>query len=51
MFKTKFVISTFVIIFFLIITSVVKIKQEYEKKISSLNVKILSKKRDINKSN
>ncbi len=51
MFKTKFVISTFVIIFFLIITSVVKNKTRIiEKKISSLNVKILSKKRDINES-
>ena len=49
MFKTKFIISAIIITIFLVITSVIKNKTRIiEKKISNFNVKILSKKKDIN---
>ena len=49
MFKTKFIISATIITIFLVITSVIKNKTRIiEKKISNFNVKILSKKKDIN---
>ena len=49
MFKSKFIISTTIFIFFLIITSTIKNKTRIiEKNISNLNSKILSKERDIN---
>ncbi len=49
MFKTKFIISTIIIISFLVITSVIKNKTRIiEKQISNLNIKILSKKKNIN---
>ena len=49
MFKTKFITSTIIIITFLIITSVIKNKTRIiEKQISNLNIKISSKKENIN---
>ena len=49
MFKAKFIISIFIFVAFLIITSAVKNKTRIiEKKISILNTKILVKKNDIN---
>ena len=49
MFKKKFITSTIIIITFLVITSVIKNKTRIiEKQISNLNIKILSKKLNIN---
>ena len=49
MFNTKFLISTFIFISFLVITSAIKNKTRIiEKQISNLNLKILSKQKDIN---
>ena len=49
MFKTKFIISTTLILIFLIITSVVKNKTRIiEKQISNLSKKTLSKRKDLN---
>ena len=49
MFKTKFIISISILVTFLIITSMIKNKtREIEKKILNLNVKILSKEKNIN---
>lgn len=49
MFNTKFLISTIIFITFLVITSAIKNKTRIiEKKISNLNLKILSKQKDIN---
>ena len=49
MFNIKFIISTTIIIFFLILTSIVKNKTRIiEKQISVLNVSIDLKKKDIN---
>ncbi|PDH19883.1 MAG: hypothetical protein CNB20_01605 [Pelagibacterales bacterium MED-G43] len=49
MFKKKFIISTIVFIIFLLITSAIKNQTRIiEKNISSLNTKILAKKKNIN---
>ena len=49
MFKTKFIISTTLILIFLIITSVVKNKNKIlEKQISNLSKKTLLKRKDLN---
>jgi hypothetical protein len=49
MFNTKFIISTTIIIFFLILTSIIKNKTRIiEKQISILNTNINVKKKDIN---
>jgi len=49
MFKIKFIITTSLFIFFLLITSLIKNETRIlEKKISNLNAKILIKKKDIN---
>tara|TARA_Y100001958_G_C20639410_1_gene172655 strand:- start:89 stop:403 length:315 start_codon:yes stop_codon:yes gene_type:complete len=49
MFKTKFIISTTLILIFLIITSVVKNKTRIiEKQISNLSKKTLLKRKDLN---
>ena len=49
MFKKKFIISTTVFIIFLLITSAIKNQTRIiEKNISSLNTKILAKKKNIN---
>jgi len=49
MFKSKFIISSIIFIIFLLITSTIKNKTRIiEKKITSLNSKILSRERDIN---
>ncbi len=49
MFKTKFLISTVIFVFFLIVTSIVKNKTRIiEKKISELNIKISNKDKNIN---
>ena len=49
MFKKKFIISTTVFIIFLLITSAIKNQTRViEKNISSLNTKILAKKKNIN---
>ena len=49
MFKTKIIISLSLFVTFMIITSAIKNKARFiEKQISSLNIKILSKKKDIN---
>ena len=49
LFNTKFLISTIIFITFLVITSAIKNKTRIiEKKISNLNLKILSKQKDIN---
>ena len=51
MFNTKFLISTVIFVFFLIITSIVKNKTRIiEKNISELNIKILDKNKNINES-
>ena len=51
MFKTKFLISTVIFVFFLIITSIVKNKTRIiEKNISELNIKIFNKNKNINES-
>ena len=51
MFNTKFLISTVIFIFFLIITSIVKNKTRIiEKNISELNIEILNKNKNINES-
>ena len=52
MFKTKFIISAFIIIIFLITTPLLKNETRVlEKKILSLNLKILSKKKILTKHN
>ena len=49
MFKTKIIISLSLFVTFMIITSAIKNKARFiEKQISSLNIKILAKKKDIN---
>ena len=49
MFKTKIVISISLFVTFMVITSAIKNKARFiEKQISSLNIKILEKKKDIN---
>tara|TARA_B100000886_G_C20376842_1_gene472138 strand:- start:877 stop:1206 length:330 start_codon:yes stop_codon:yes gene_type:complete len=49
MFKTKIIISISLFVTFMVITSAIKNKARFiEKQISSLNIKILSKKKDIN---
>ena len=49
MFKTKLIISTSIFIIFLIITSIIKNKTRIlEKEITHLNLKILSKKNELN---
>ena len=49
MVKTKFLISTIIFVSLLIVTSVIKNKTRIiEKKISSLSLNLLSKKREIN---
>ena len=49
MYKTKFIISSLIFIFLLLLTSIIKNETRIiEKKISSLNVEILSKEKDIN---
>mgnify|MGYP001250429617 CR=1 FL=1 len=49
MFKTKFLISSVVLISFMITTSAIKNKTRIiEKKISILNIKVLSKEKNIN---
>ena len=49
MFNTKFIISTTIFITLLVVTSAIKNKTRIlEKKITNLNFKILSKKKDIN---
>ena len=51
MFKTKLIISITVFVTFLVITSTVKNKTRIiEKKISNINIQLLDKKKDINKS-
>ncbi len=51
MFNTKFLISTVIFVFFLIITSAVKNKTRIiEKNISELNIKIFNKNKNINES-
>ena len=52
MFNTKFLISTVIFVFFLIITSIVKNKTRIiEKNISELNIKIFNKNKNINSHN
>ena len=49
MFNSKFIISTFIFVIFLIITSTIKNKTRIiEKKILNLNIEILTKTKDIN---
>ena len=49
MFKTKFLISVSIFITFLVITSIIKNKTRIlEKQISSLNINIFNKKKNIN---
>ena len=49
MFKTKIIISLSLFVTFMIITSAIKNKARFiEKQISSLNINILAKKKDIN---
>tara|TARA_B100001063_G_scaffold94740_1_gene88397 strand:+ start:222 stop:563 length:342 start_codon:yes stop_codon:yes gene_type:complete len=51
MFNTKFIISTTIFITLLIVTSAIKNKTRIlEKKITNINFKILSKKKDVNES-
>jgi hypothetical protein len=51
MFKTKYIISTILLVAFLIITSFIKNESRtLEKKITNLNIKILLNKKDINES-
>ena len=49
MFKTKFIISSSIFILLLVITSAIKNKTRIlEKKITNINIKIISKKKEIN---
>ena len=49
MFKTKFILTTTIFIFLLVVTSVIKNKTRIlEKKILDLNTKILLKNKDVN---
>ena len=49
MFNTKFIISTTIFVTLLIVTSAIKNKTRIlEKKITNINFKILSKKKDVN---
>ena len=51
MFNTKFIISTTIFITLLVVTSAIKNKTRIlEKKITNINFKILSKKKDVNES-